>query len=133
MRQNYTTAVSADGRFLSVGAFTAEMKIWEVKFSREGAYLGVEMVMGLKGHSSQVKCVGFSSDSRRAVTASLDGTLGVWNIDVRYHLREDAKRIVKVLTLAHHPRCDGMRKPPITTCPYNYTGSQHACERASRS
>lgn len=93
--KNYMTTVSADGRFFSVGAFTAEMKIWEVKYARDGSALGVEMAMGLKGHSSQVKSVGFSSDSRRAVTASLDGTLGVWNIDVRYHLKEDAKRIIK--------------------------------------
>mmetsp|Transcript_22675 Transcript_22675/g.62967 ORF Transcript_22675/g.62967 Transcript_22675/m.62967 type:complete len:476 (-) Transcript_22675:80-1507(-) len=93
--KNYMLAVSPDGRFVSVGAFTAEMKIWEVRHSREGAFTGVEMVLGLKGHTSQVKCVGFSSDSKRAVTASLDGTLGIWDIDVRYHLNEDAKRIVK--------------------------------------
>jgi WD40 repeat protein len=97
--QNFTLATSPDGRFVSVGAFTAEIKIWEVKFSREGAYYDTEMVMALKGHSSQVKCVGFSSDCTKAYTASLDGTLGIWNIDVRYQLKEDAKRILKVLVV----------------------------------
>ena len=94
--QNYMLTASANGRFVSVGAFTAEMKIWEVNFSREGAYFDTQMVMALKGHSSQVRCVGFSSDCTKAFTASLDGTLGIWNIAVRYHLNEDAKRIVKV-------------------------------------
>ena len=87
--------MSPDGRFASVGAFTAEMKIWELSFSREGSFVDAKMVMVLKGHSSQVKCVGFSGDSYKAVTASMDGTLAIWNIDVRYHLNEDAKRVLK--------------------------------------
>ncbi len=52
--------------------------------------------MELKGHKSQVMCVAFSPDSKRCVTASKDGTLRVWNIDVRYHLEEDPKTLLVV-------------------------------------
>jgi WD40 repeat protein len=41
-------------------------------------------------------CVSFSPDSKRVVSASEDGTLRVWNIDVRYHMSEDPKVLLKV-------------------------------------
>jgi WD40 repeat protein len=41
-------------------------------------------------------CASFSPDSKRMVTASEDGTLRVWNIDVRYAMSEDAKVLLKV-------------------------------------
>ena len=33
----------------------------------------------------------FSPDSKRAMTASKDGTYKLWSLDVRYQLNEDAK------------------------------------------
>jgi WD40 repeat protein len=57
---------------------------------------GAVKAMELKGHKSQVLAVSFSPDSRRAVTVSKDGTLRVWNIDVRYHLAEDPKTLLVV-------------------------------------
>ena len=44
--------------------------------------------------------VGFSWDSTKIVTASKDGFLIVWNIDVRYKLSEDPKLIHKVYPLS---------------------------------
>lgn len=44
----------------------------------------------------QVMGVSFSPDSKRVVTASEDGTLRVWNIEVRYHMSEDPKVLLKV-------------------------------------
>lgn len=51
--------------------------------------------LNLKAHAKQVSCVAFSADSRRAATASKDGTWAVWNLDVRYHLNEDAKKLLQ--------------------------------------
>lgn len=50
--------------------------------------------MDLKGHRSQIMTAAFSPDNKRAVTASKDLTLRVWNIDVRYTLSEDPKTLV---------------------------------------
>jgi WD40 repeat protein len=47
----------------------------------------VSQVMDLKGHTSQVMAAAFNPDGTKAVTASKDGTLRLWNINVRYHLR----------------------------------------------
>jgi WD40 repeat protein len=60
--------------------------------------------MELKGHKSQVAAVSFSPDARRAVTVSKDGTLRVWNIDVRYHLAEDPKTLLVVSGQDRHSR-----------------------------
>ena len=52
--------------------------------------------MELKGHKKKVMSVALSTDSRKAVTVSQDGTLRVWNIDVRYTFSEDAKTLLTV-------------------------------------
>ncbi len=59
-------------------------------------HVGAPKVMELKGHKSQVMCVSLSADGKRAVTASKDGTLRVWNIDVRYAQQEDPKTLLVV-------------------------------------
>ena len=52
--------------------------------------------MDLKGHKKKVMSVALSPDNRRAVTVSQDGTLRVWNIDVRYSMSEDPKTLLTV-------------------------------------
>ncbi|MEW5317650.1 MAG: hypothetical protein WDW38_008932 [Sanguina aurantia] len=93
---NHDLAVSYDGRFVAVATFTAEVKIWEMKYGKEGGCSGAAKAMELKGHKSQVNAVALSNDNKRAVTASKDGTLRVWNICVRYGMSEDAKTLVLV-------------------------------------
>lgn len=50
----------------------------------------------LQGHSRQVAAVAFRPDGKRAVTASNDHSLRIWNLDVRYRQLEDAKCLVDV-------------------------------------
>jgi WD40 repeat protein len=89
--QNHMAALSPDGRFLAAAAFTADVKVWELVYSRDGAVKEVPKVMQLKGHKGAVYWLSFTDDSKRIVTSSKDGTIKVWNIDVRYHLDEDPK------------------------------------------
>jgi len=89
---NHSLVVSRDGRFVAVASFTAEIRFWELKWAKDtGAFRGAFKAMELKGHKSQVMCAAISADNKRAVTASKDGTLRVWNINVRYELEEDPK------------------------------------------
>jgi hypothetical protein len=75
--------------------------------------------MELKGHKSQVMAVAFSPDSKRCVTASKDGTLRIWNIDVRYQLEEDPKTLLVVgvvtalCTIVHVDGERRVKRPPI--------------------
>ncbi|KAF5843867.1 WD40-repeat-containing domain protein [Dunaliella salina] len=89
---NHSLVVSRDGRFAAVASFTSEIRFWELKWEKgTGAFRGPFKAMELKGHKSQVMCAAISADNKRAVTASKDGTLRVWRIDVRYELDEDPK------------------------------------------
>ncbi|KAG1663887.1 hypothetical protein FOA52_014700 [Chlamydomonas sp. UWO 241] len=103
---NHDLAVSIDGRFISVACFTSEVKIWEVKCDKNtGVVTGVYKAMELKGHKKKVMSVALSHDNKRAVTVSQDGTLRVWNIDVRYALAEDPKTVLTIAMPLSGGRC----------------------------
>lgn len=89
--KNTMVALSRDGRFLSAAAFTADVKVWEIVYGKDGSIRDVTKVMQLKGHKSAVTWLDFTWDSAGIVTASKDGSIRVWNINVRYHLDEDPK------------------------------------------
>ncbi|GMH39007.1 hypothetical protein BSKO_06905 [Bryopsis sp. KO-2023] len=87
---NHDLGVSHDGKFVSVGTFTADAKVWELQY-KNGTFKGSPKVMDLKGHTGQIMSVAFTMDSKKAVTVSLDGTMKVWNLDVWYRKQEDPK------------------------------------------
>ncbi|GAQ88744.1 hypothetical protein KFL_004560050 [Klebsormidium nitens] len=89
--QNHMASLSPDGRFLAAAAFTADVKVWELVLTKDGAVRDVAKVMQLKGHKGAVYWLSFTDDSKRIVTSSKDGTIKVWNIDVRYQLDEDPR------------------------------------------
>jgi hypothetical protein len=49
-----------------------------------------------QGHTRQVSAVAFSPDGRKAVTASQDHSMQIWNLAVRYQQQEDPKCLVNV-------------------------------------
>lgn len=93
--ENHALAVSANGRFICVASFTADVMVWEVQWGRDG-YKGTPKVMDLKGHKSQVMSAAFAPDGSKAVTASKDGTMRIWNLAVRYQLQEDPKVLLNL-------------------------------------
>lgn len=92
--KNYDAAISQDGRFLAAATFTADVKVYRVA-DLMGEHGGsVVKAMDLGGHKKKITSIAFSPDGKKAVTASEDGTLRIWNIDVRYSLQEGAKLLV---------------------------------------
>jgi WD40 repeat protein/tRNA A-37 threonylcarbamoyl transferase component Bud32 len=63
------TAVSSDGRFRALLAPAETVRVWT----------GVEERFALRGHTSPIRMMVFSTDNRRIATASEDRTVRVWN------------------------------------------------------
>ena len=75
--QQTGAAFSRDGRFFGAATFTSDVKLYEVKFSREGNLQGIEKVMDLKrAHTSQVRlqhtCANVASRKDHKVISALD-------------------------------------------------------------
>lgn len=92
--ENYQVVCSSDGRFVAVTTWGSDVKLWELAHGRDGGFRGCVKAMELKGHRSGVLALAFNPSTTRAVTASKDGSLRVWRIDVRYQQQEDPKCIV---------------------------------------
>ncbi|XP_012473345.1 uncharacterized protein LOC105790335 [Gossypium raimondii] len=99
--KNTMATISPNGRFLAAAAFTADVKIWEIVYAKDGSVKEVLNVMQLKGHKSAVTWLCFSPNSEQIITTSKDGSIRVWNINVRYHLSEDPKTL-KVFPIPFH-------------------------------
>ncbi|XP_078448026.1 transducin/WD40 repeat-like superfamily protein [Wolffia australiana] len=100
--KNSMATVSPNGRFLAAAAFTADVKVWEINYSKDGSVKEISRAMQLKGHENAVTWLCFTPDSEKIITASKDKTIRIWNIKVRYHLDEDPKTL-KVFPI---PLCD---------------------------
>ena len=86
------------------------LQVYEVTKDRAGAVTQVaKSNLSLKGHSGQVTALAFSADDTRAVTASKDGTWGVWDLTVRYKLNEDAKRLLRQVQVGSSVAADGAK------------------------
>ncbi|KAG7018943.1 Transducin beta-like protein 2 [Cucurbita argyrosperma subsp. argyrosperma] len=99
--KNTMATLSPNGRFIAAAAFTADVKVWEVVYSKDGSVKEVLRVMQLKGHKSAVTWLCFTPNSEQIITASKDGSMRIWNINVRYHLDEDPKTL-KVFPIPSH-------------------------------
>nr|XP_043620738.1 transducin beta-like protein 2 [Erigeron canadensis] len=99
--KNNMATVSPNGRFIAAAAFTADVKVWEIVYSKDSSIKEVTKVMQLKGHKSAVTWLSFTPNSEQIITASKDGSIRVWNINVRYHLDEDPKTL-KVFPIPLH-------------------------------
>ncbi|XP_059633990.1 uncharacterized protein LOC132276546 [Cornus florida] len=99
--KNNMATISPNGRFIAAAAFTADVKVWEIVYSKDASVKEVSKVMQLKGHKSAVTWLCFAPSSEQIITASKDGSIRIWNINVRYHLDEDPKTL-KVFPIPLH-------------------------------
>ncbi|MCL7035711.1 hypothetical protein MKW94_026730 [Papaver nudicaule] len=88
---NNMAAISPSGRFIAAAACSADVKVWEIVRAEDGTIKEITGAMELKGHTSDVTWLCFSPNSERIITASKDGTVRIWNINVRYDFFENPK------------------------------------------
>jgi WD40 repeat protein len=69
----YSSAFSADGRFIASGTFLpSTCQIWEAS---------TQSIVQLVGHTYYVHSVAFFPDGKQIMSASWDGTIRVWNVE----------------------------------------------------
>ncbi|MCL7029647.1 hypothetical protein MKW94_011949 [Papaver nudicaule] len=100
--ENSIATISPNGRYIAAAAASsADVKIWEIIFTKTGSVKEITGVMQLKGHESAVTWLCFSSNSEQIISASKDGTIRIWNIDVRYDFHQEPQ-ILKVFPIPLH-------------------------------
>ncbi|KAJ6710008.1 hypothetical protein OIU74_011004 [Salix koriyanagi] len=62
--KNTMATISPNGRFIAAAAFTADVKVWEIVYSKDGSVKEVPKAMQLKGHKSAVTWLCFHSRLR---------------------------------------------------------------------
>jgi len=95
-------SISPDSRFISIAAWTGDVRIWEIKYNKETHdFEGINKVMELKGHKSAIFCVDISQNSSRVATTSKDGTWKLWKTDVRYQIGADPECLLTIQAEDH--------------------------------
>jgi WD40 repeat protein len=99
--QNYMACISPDSTMISAAAHMSDVRIWKFRTSKEGDMLGVEekAFTYLRGHTSFIFWIAFTSDSKKILTVSKDNTWKLWDLDVNYNLEE----LPKVLMSTRFP------------------------------
>jgi len=95
--KNNMVALSNDSKFIAAATWGAEVKVWEIKYKKENNdYEKAVKAFDLKNHKNSVYAVCFSSDSKKMATTSKDNTWKLWDINIRYHINEDAHVLLSV-------------------------------------
>jgi len=92
---------SLDGRFLAVSTWASEGELLELKAGSDGTLKEFSKAMNLKGHKLETMDVAIDQKNERAVSLSKDKTIKLWNINVRYEVKEDTK-VLGTLDLSTH-------------------------------
>jgi WD40 repeat protein len=85
-------AVSRDGKYIATAGADSTVRIWDISG---------QLLNTLIGHTGEVLSVAFSPNSRQLMSASLDGTLRAWRVDMsqeiyRYDEFRETPRQVRI-------------------------------------
>ncbi|RZC57843.1 hypothetical protein C5167_005148 [Papaver somniferum] len=88
--KNSMARIIHNGRLIAAAAASsADVKIWEIILTKAGSVKEITGAMQLKGNESVVTWLCFSSNSEQIITTSKDGTIRIWNINVRHDFYQD--------------------------------------------
>ncbi|XP_055388539.1 uncharacterized protein LOC129617191 [Condylostylus longicornis] len=89
-------ASPSDARFFGAAAWSPGVKVMEIASnSQSHEFKKLVKAMDLATPCG-VNAIAFSCDNKKALLACKEGTLILWNIDVRYEVNEDPKQLLTV-------------------------------------
>ena len=78
---NYSVKISPCGRYVAASGFAPDVKLWEVKFSKNGNnYEKAVRAFELTGHNSGVWDFAFDHDASHLVSVCKDGTFKLFDL-----------------------------------------------------
>lgn len=80
---NYAVKISPCGRYIAATGFAPDVKLWEVKFSKNGNYEKTARAFELTGHNSGVWDFAFDHDASHLVSVCKDGSFKLFDIKSR--------------------------------------------------
>ena len=86
-----TISFSADGNILASGSGDRHVKLWNIKTG--------EVIKNLRGHTSQINSLAFSSDDRSIISAEEQQGLFWWNLDLANLLARGCDRLSNYLAI----------------------------------
>ncbi|KAK3036019.1 hypothetical protein RJ639_030720 [Escallonia herrerae] len=101
--KNNMATISPNGRFIAAAAFTADVKVWEIVYSKDGSVKEVSKAMQLKGHKLK-DCSfreSFSPSDSENISVGYMKCIELLKRGIRYHLDEDPKTL-KVFIIPLH-------------------------------
>eukprot|EP01084_Bolivina_argentea_P268525 456117_1 len=86
---NYEMNISMDGKWLSIGTFKKDIRLWRINYNKPGKrdtnqdmrFGGAELLCSIiNAHNKSITCVTFSCNSKYMISVSKDGYIKVWDI-----------------------------------------------------
>lgn len=91
VKHNFST-MSHTMRFLFVGTWCPDIKVFEVKFEKtDKSFKSFGKIMDLGQHKTGIDYISCSQKEDKVVTISQDKTVKIWNINVEYEKQGDPK------------------------------------------
>lgn len=81
--------LSPDGRYLAVGSFSGQIRLWHVADNRS--------VATFKGHSRMAWALAFSSDSTLLASGGYDGSVKLWKVEGEERRQEHNEHCLRTL------------------------------------
>ena len=91
------SACSLSKRFLMVGSWCPDVKVFEVKLEKtDKSFKGLGKIMDLGLHKTGIDYISCSQNEDKVVTISQDHTVRLWKINVEYEKQGDPKCLLMV-------------------------------------
>jgi WD40 repeat protein len=98
--RNHELAMSPDTSYFAIAAHMATVKVWSVGIGEEQLD-GKEpkLAFNLKGHKRGISSLCFAPDSKTMVTASVDGTWKLWDLEVNWLKLQEEPILLQTTTI----------------------------------
>ncbi|PWA98809.1 transducin/WD40 repeat-like superfamily protein [Artemisia annua] len=93
--KNNMATISPDGQYIVAATLGHTVKVWKIEYGLDASSAAVTKVKSLTGHKGEVTWLCFTPDSNRIISASVDGCLRVWNINVSDENASESKILKK--------------------------------------